>query len=34
MHWPQAGMTYWAVSNLNEQELQEFASRFLARMQR
>ena len=24
IHWTQAGMEYWAVSDLNEQELQEF----------
>src|SRR5262249_24964699 len=24
VHWTQAGMNYWAVSNLNEAELQEF----------
>ena len=25
VHWTQGGMTWWAVSDLNEQELQEFA---------
>jgi anti-sigma factor RsiW len=25
LHWTQSGMTYWAVSNLNETELEEFA---------
>jgi anti-sigma factor RsiW len=25
LHWTQSGMTYWAVSNLNEGELKEFA---------
>ena len=25
LHWTQSGMTYWAVSDLNEGELQEFA---------
>jgi anti-sigma factor RsiW len=25
LHWRQSGMTYWAVSNLNEGELMEFA---------
>jgi anti-sigma factor RsiW len=24
IHWIQGGFTYWAVSDLNEQELQEF----------
>ena len=26
LHWTQAGMTYWAVSDLNENEMQEFAT--------
>ncbi len=25
IHWAKSGMTYWAVSDLNEAELQEFA---------
>jgi anti-sigma factor RsiW len=25
IHWTQGGFTYWAISDLNEQELQEFA---------
>jgi anti-sigma factor RsiW len=24
VHWTQSGMSYWAVSNLNERELQDF----------
>jgi anti-sigma factor RsiW len=28
IHWTQADMTYWAVSNLNERELQEFVRLF------
>ena len=25
IHWTQGGFAYWAISDLNEQELQEFA---------
>jgi anti-sigma factor RsiW len=28
--WTQRGTTYWAVSDLNAKELDEFASRFMA----
>jgi anti-sigma factor RsiW len=28
IHWTEAGMEYWAVSDLNEQELQEFVHRY------
>jgi anti-sigma factor RsiW len=32
-HWTQTGMTYWAVSNLNESELREFVQLIQARTQ-
>jgi anti-sigma factor RsiW len=28
IHWSKSGLTYWAISDLNEQELQEFANIF------
>jgi anti-sigma factor RsiW len=28
IHWSEAGMTFWAVSDLNEKELMEFARDF------
>jgi anti-sigma factor RsiW len=28
IHWSEAGMTFWAVSDLNEKELMEFAQDF------
>ncbi|MGY2047398.1 anti-sigma factor family protein [Methylobacterium sp. JK268] len=34
MHWSQAGLTFWAVSDLNATELQEFEQDFAARTPR
>ena len=28
IHWTQAGMTFWAVSNLNSAELRQFVELF------
>jgi anti-sigma factor RsiW len=28
IHWSEAGMTFWAVSDLNEKELMEFVRDF------
>jgi anti-sigma factor RsiW len=30
LHWTAAGMTYWAVSDINKEDLQEFAKRYVA----